>query len=70
MTAAHKELMLRYIKQCSGEVEIRGDCDVCWAERPSARQTLESYLDDGEGSLTRLTPILCPDHGRELGVVW
>ena len=70
MTAAHKELMLRYIKQCKGRVEFDGDCDVCWIERPGTELILESYISDGEGGLTNLAPILCPDHGRELGVVW
>ena len=70
MTAAHKKLMLRYIKHCSGRIEVDNDCDVCWVERPDAELTLESYLSGDKDGLTSLTPTLCFDHGRELGVVW
>ena len=70
MTAAHRELMLRYIKQCSGQVEIDDDCDVCFVERPNINMTLESYIDNGEGGITTLLPNLCLDHGRELDIVW
>ena len=70
MTAAHKKLMLRYIKQCEGRVVFDGCCDVCWIERPATELKLESYIGDGEGGITSLSPILCPAHGRELGVVW
>ena len=63
--------MLRYIEQQGSEaIEIRVDCDVCMVERPNTRTTLSSYLDDGEGGFTNLPPILCPDHGRELGLIW
>ncbi|KKN28852.1 hypothetical protein LCGC14_0849920 [marine sediment metagenome] len=70
MTAAHKELMLRYIKQCSGRVEFNGDCDICWVERPNVNLTLESYIDDGEGGITTMLPNLCLAHAMELDVVW
>lgn len=67
-----REIMLRYITLYEEEgVEIGVACDICHAGRN--RETLENWLrpvchtkltDDGS------RPNLCPDHGRELGVVW
>ena len=70
MTAYQKRLMRRYIKQHKGEVEIGRECDVCWAEVPN-RMPLTSYLTGHHGKEFSIhIPNLCPDHGRELGLVW
>ena len=70
MTASHKRLMRRYLEQHHGEVEIGVKCDVCWAEVPE-RMSLQLYIEGHHGTKFSIhTPNLCPDHGRELGVVW
>ena len=72
MTAAQKELMLRYIALYKEEgVNMDGGCDICLVNRLG--KPLPTWLDavfpnKKEGYGCR--PNLCLDHGRELGVVW
>ena len=64
--------MLEYIALYQEEgVAIGESCDICLVNRLG--KTLPSYLNGvfptkKEGYGCR--PNLCPDHGRELGVVW
>ena len=72
MTDAHEKLMLRYITLYQEEgVEIGENCDICHVTQ--SVKTLSDWLHvvyptKKEGYGCR--PNLCPDHGRELGVVW
>ena len=70
MTPGQKRVMRAYIKQHGGAVEIGKKCDVCWAEVPG-RMSLRVYLEGHHAKRYSIhVPNLCPDHGRELGVVW
>ncbi len=69
MTPEIKELMLAYLTAHDGEW---GDlaCDVCRCS-PDLIATEKWVQGSREHSgFCDLRPDLCPDHGRELGVVW
>ncbi len=71
MTVKQKEQMLAYIKQHQGRVTIGRQCDVCYVDKKPAHHGLPEYLVRSDtGEYSSIYPNLCPDHGRELGVVW
>ena len=69
MTPEIKELMLAYLAAHDGEWGNK-ECDVC-RYSPDLIATEKWVRGSGKHSgFCDLCPDLCPDHGRELGVVW
>ena len=73
MTVKQRELMLKYIALYKREgIEIGDSCDVCRAD--IGIKELAFYIrgvyPEKISNEAGCRPNLCPDHGRELGVVW
>jgi hypothetical protein len=63
--------MRAYLKQHNGKFILGSKCDVCCVDdKPDNYGLLEFLIRDDTGEYSYEFPNLCPDHGRELGVVW
>ena len=69
MTPEIKELMLAYLTAHDGDWDSLG-CDVCRYPRDLIATKKWVRGSGGHSDFRDLRPDLCPDHGRELGVVW
>ena len=72
MTAEQKKHMRAYLVQHHGTHIIGKECDVCYVDKVDKThyELLEYLTRSDTGEFSHTLPNLCPDHGRELGLVW